>query len=123
MSGPDRWSGGDAYERYVGRWSRQVGPIFVDWLALAAGRRWLDVGCGTGALSATVLARAEPASVIGVDPSADFVEHARASGFSNRAVLRYALRSSLNISDAPLLVFAPAAGDVSGKIVYEPLLQ
>lgn len=77
MSGADRWSGGDAYERYVGRWSRKVAPIFVDWLAVEAGRRWLDVGCGTGALSATVLAQADPESVVGIDPSADFVSHAR----------------------------------------------
>jgi ubiquinone/menaquinone biosynthesis C-methylase UbiE len=77
VSGADRWSGGDAYERYVGRWSRKVAPNFVDWLAAAPGRRWLDVGCGTGALSATVLAQADPASVLGIDPSADFVTHAR----------------------------------------------
>ena len=77
MSAGDRWSGGDAYERYVGRWSRLVAPIFVDWLAIGPGRRWLDVGCGTGALSATVLARAEPASIVGIDPSPDFVTHAR----------------------------------------------
>lgn len=77
MSGTDRWSGADAYERYVGRWSRQVARIFVDWLAVESDRRWLDLGCGTGALTATILERAAPASVLGLDPSADFVEHAR----------------------------------------------
>lgn len=77
MSEADRWSGGDSYERYVGRWSRLVAPIFVDWLAIGPGRHWLDVGCGTGALSATVLDQANPASVVGIDPSADFVAHAR----------------------------------------------
>lgn len=79
MSAGDRWSGGDAYERYVGRWSRLVAPIFVDWLAIGAGRRWLDIGCGTGALSATILARADPMRLVGIDPSADFVAHARES--------------------------------------------
>ena len=77
MTGADRWSGGDAYERWVGRWSRLVARNFVDWLAVAPGRRWLDVGCGTGALSATVLGRADPATIVGIDPSADFLAHAR----------------------------------------------
>ena len=56
----DRWSGGDAYEAYIGRWSRPVAAEFVDWLAIAPGARWVDVGCGTGALSATILERADP---------------------------------------------------------------
>lgn len=85
MSPRDRWTGGDAYEAYIGRWSRPVGAAFVDWLGVAPGKRWLDVGCGTGALSATILARAEPASVVGIDPSADFVEHARAHLVDARA--------------------------------------
>lgn len=49
---------------------------FIDWLGIPPGRRWVDVGCGTGALSATALARTEPAAITGVDPSSDFVAHA-----------------------------------------------
>lgn len=74
---PDRWAQGDAYERYVGRWSRPVAAAFLDWLGLPPGLRWLDVGCGTGALVETVLARCAPQHVIGVDPSAGFVAFAR----------------------------------------------
>ena len=77
MTAPDRWAGGDDYERYVGRWSRPVGAEFVAWLGQPGGRRWLDLGCGTGALTETILATADPASVVGVDPSASFVAHAR----------------------------------------------
>ena len=44
----DVWASGDAYERYVGRWSRLVARDFVDWLDVPAGRSWLDIGCGTG---------------------------------------------------------------------------
>lgn len=73
----DEWSSGERYEPYVGRWSRLVAPEFVDWLALPARLRWLDVGCGTGALSATILDRAEPSRLVGVDRSAGFVEYAR----------------------------------------------
>lgn len=72
------WAVGDAYEAYVGRWSRLVAEAFLLWLDVPAGGRWLDVGCGTGALTATVLAEADPSEVIGVDPSAGFLDAARA---------------------------------------------
>lgn len=74
---PDQWSGGDAYEAYMGRWSRLVARRFVAWLGAPPGRRWLDVGCGTGALSATVLAEADPAEVLGLDASSAYVDRAR----------------------------------------------
>ncbi|HLQ49163.1 MAG TPA: SAM-dependent methyltransferase, partial [Candidatus Dormibacteraeota bacterium] len=64
--GSDRWSSGSAYESYIGRWSRLVAPIFLDWLAIPRGRRWLDAGSGTGALTEAILARGEPSSVVGV---------------------------------------------------------
>ena len=55
---PDSWASGAGYEAYVGRWSRPVAARFVRWLAVPPGRRWLDVGCGTGALTETVLSAA-----------------------------------------------------------------
>jgi len=81
----DLWSSGDAYERYVGRWSRPVAHQFLDWLALPPGLRWLDVGCGTGALTTVILATQAPASVRGIDPSAAFVGFARANVGDPRA--------------------------------------
>jgi SAM-dependent methyltransferase len=75
----DRWSGGDDYEAYVGRWSRVVAPRFIDLLAMPPDARWLDVGCGTGALTRAVLDRADPRSMVGVDPSGDFVDRAVAT--------------------------------------------
>ncbi|HVF05385.1 MAG TPA: methyltransferase domain-containing protein [Frankiaceae bacterium] len=72
------WASGDAYEPYVGRWSRLVAAEFVRWLAVPAGRRWVDVGCGTGALTATILRDAAPASVAGVEPSEAFAAYAAA---------------------------------------------
>lgn len=75
--GQDVWAAGDAYEPYVGRWSRLVAPQFIEWLAVPAGGSWLDVGCGTGALSELILAQAGPAKVRGLDPSAGFVEYAQ----------------------------------------------
>src|SRR5690606_26545686 len=72
------WAAGDLYEPYVGRWSRLVAREFLDWLAVPAAKDWLDVGCGTGALTQTILDRNHPRSLKGVDASAGFVEHAKA---------------------------------------------
>jgi SAM-dependent methyltransferase len=71
------WASGDVYEPYVGRWSRLVARDFVNWLTLPEGGQWLDVGCGTGALSETILAKATPEKVRGIDRSNGFVEFAR----------------------------------------------
>jgi SAM-dependent methyltransferase len=71
------WARGEAYESYVGRWSRLVADRFVPWLEPVAGARWLDVGCGTGALTGTVLAAAAPASVLALDRSRGFLGQAR----------------------------------------------
>lgn len=67
------WESGDAYEPYVGRWSRLVAREFLHWLAIAPSARWLDIGCGTGALSQTILTHAAPALVHGIDPSEGYL--------------------------------------------------
>ena len=74
----DVWAVGEGYERYVGRWSRLVARELLAWLAVPAGREWLDLGCGTGALSRTILLHASPARVTGVDPSEGLLASARA---------------------------------------------
>lgn len=71
------WAQGDAYEPYVGRWSRLVAREFVKWLGVHSAKRWLDVGSGTGALSQTILETASPESVVGIDRSEAFAEYAR----------------------------------------------
>jgi SAM-dependent methyltransferase len=73
----DTWERGDPYERYIGRWSRQVAPKFLAWMNCAHGLRWLDVGCGTGALSAAIVDHASPLSVSGVEPAQGFLKTAR----------------------------------------------
>jgi SAM-dependent methyltransferase len=61
----------------MGRWSRRIGGAFLEWLAAAKGGNWLDVGCGTGALTETIGLCAHPGSVIGCDPAESFVAYAR----------------------------------------------
>jgi trans-aconitate methyltransferase len=82
---PGSWRGAAAYEAYVGRWSRVVSRRFLNWLAVLAGSRWLDVGCGTGALTGEVLRCSSPAVVLGIDPSAPFVGRAAAQVGDRRA--------------------------------------
>src|SRR5689334_15481485 len=88
-----------AYEAYVGRWSRRVAPGFLTWLDVPAHRRWLDVGCGTGALTEAVLAGCEPESVTGVDPSASFIADATARVTDPRATFRVGDARALPLAD------------------------
>ncbi|MBM3359534.1 MAG: class I SAM-dependent methyltransferase [Betaproteobacteria bacterium] len=81
----DTWAAGKLYEPYVGRWSRLVAKNFLAWLEMPPNLDWLDVGCGTGALTDVILRHAKPRSVKGVDPSAGYVEHARAHIIDPRA--------------------------------------
>ena len=81
----DKWSAGEAYEPYVGRWSRPVAAEFLEWLAVPAGARWIDVGCGTGALGETILDRAAPDRVVAIEPSPAFLEFA-ASRLGDRRI-------------------------------------
>lgn len=77
MTDQIRFDDGAAYERYMGTWSQLVGEAFLDWLAPGPGLRWLDVGCGNGAFTETIVERCAPASVDGIDPSDGQLAYAR----------------------------------------------
>lgn len=72
-----RFNDGAAYERMMGKWSQLVGAQFIDWLAVPAQRRWIDVGCGNGAFTEMIVERCAPASVDGIDPSDAQLDFAR----------------------------------------------
>ena len=101
----ERWSGGNEYEAYIGRWSRKVARRFVDRLAIPPGARWLDVGCGTGALTGAILERADPRSVLGVDPSADFVDTAARTQTDPRARFEVADAAVLPVADGTVAAY------------------
>ena len=69
----DVWASGDAYEPYIGRWSQLVAHEFLAWIDVPRGARWLDVGCGTGALTDVIAREAHPAAVQSVDPSPAYI--------------------------------------------------
>lgn len=94
---------GDAYELYMGRWSRLLAPAFVSFAAVKDGERVLDVGTGTGALAAAVEARTKASEIVGVDPSAGFIAYARKR--ANSARLRF------EVGDGQALTYRDASFD------------
>ncbi len=81
-----------------------MAQAFVPWLGVATKRDWLDVGCGTGALSAAVLELGDPATLVGIDPSADFIAAAARQVTDPRA--------SFDVGDARALPMDDSRFDV-----------
>jgi len=100
----DAWQAGDSYDLYMGRWSRRIAPRFLDWLDASGDLDWLEVGCGTGALSAAILAQCAPKSLIAIDQSEGFLGKARANVSDSRAEFR--------VGDAQVLPVDTASRDV-----------
>ena len=71
------WDSGQAYDQYVGRWSRTVAIEFLRWITLSSRLAWADIGCGTGPLASAILTTCEPSLVSGIDSSGAFVSEAR----------------------------------------------
>jgi len=72
----DNWSSGNPYEYFMGRWSKLMAPRFLQWIGFNSGKSWLDLGCGTGALSEAIVRDYKPSLVLCVDPSAEFLSKA-----------------------------------------------
>jgi len=105
MSQPsEMFNDGQAYEKLMGRWSRLVGDQFINWIDVPAVKNWLDVGCGTGAFTEEIIAKCQPASVAGLDPSPEQIEFAK-----TRPSLGVA---NLQVGDATVLPFAADTFDV-----------
>lgn len=102
---PIRFRDGATYERYMGKWSRLAGDVFLDWLAPQAQQRWLDVGCGNGAFTEMLVERCAPAAIHALDPSEQQLAYAR---------VRPALRgTAFSLGDAMAMPYAQAAFDIA----------
>ncbi|HEY7993278.1 MAG TPA: class I SAM-dependent methyltransferase [Candidatus Eremiobacteraceae bacterium] len=105
------WTDAEAYDAYIGRWSRIAAEMFVDWLGVAPRSAWLDVGCGTGALSQAIIARTAPTRVLGIDKSQAFAARAKSLISDDRF--------SVNTGDASRLAMPDGSFDavVSGLML------
>ncbi len=105
MTEPSFFTDGAAYQRMMGRWSQVVGRQFLDWLALPTGLDWLDVGCGNGAFTETLLGYAAPRSVQAIDPSEPQIAFARTRPGAAQA--------KFHVADAQALPFAEHTFDAA----------
>ena len=64
-----RFADGEGYERFMGQWSRAAGCLFLDWLSLPSGLKWLDVGCGTGAFTEIIKESSGASEITAIDPA------------------------------------------------------
>jgi SAM-dependent methyltransferase len=100
-----RYDDGAVYERYMGKWSRLAGEIFLNWLAPLSGLRWIDVGCGSGAFTELLVERCAPAEVQGIDPSEAQLAFARSRPAARVAKFRH--------GDAEMLPFSEDSFDAA----------
>lgn len=115
----DRWSDGAQYERYIGRWSRLVARELLAWIAVPWRSNWLDVGCGTGALTQTILARWQPGALLGVDRSPTYVATAARATDDEAALFAAADAMALPVPEGQ---FDAAVSALVLNFVPEPAL-
>jgi SAM-dependent methyltransferase len=96
----DAWQAGDSYDTYMGRWSRQLAPRFLTWLNPRENLDWLEIGCGTGALSAAILDQCQPKSLLSIDSSAGFLAKAKQSVQSDLVEFRLGNAQALDLQTA-----------------------
>lgn len=87
------------YDLAMGRLSRVAGEIFLDWLSLPGGLRWLDVGCGTGSFTELLLDRTAPGAISAIDPSEGQIAYAKGKPGAGRVDYRQGDAMSLPFSD------------------------
>lgn len=103
VPGTPAFSNADGYERFMGRWSRRLAGPLLEFAEVQDGDHILDVGSGTGSLALTLAARTAHSTIVGIDPAAAFVDHARSRTTDPRV--------RFEIGDAQRLPFGDATFD------------
>lgn len=119
------FSGGEAYERFMGKWSREMAPQLVGFAGVKDGESVLDVGSGTGALSAAIAAVAPSSRITGIDPAAPYVAFAQARHGGDKVTfevgdaqqLRFAERSFDRVLSMLVLNFIPDRGKALNEMI------
>jgi SAM-dependent methyltransferase len=101
----DRWTSGADYDRWMGRWSLLLAHEFLSWLNVPPGLDWLDVCCGSGVVTQTIIESASPRSVRGIDFSPAQINFARQ---------KCALPNvTFEVGDAMAMLFPDASFDIA----------
>ena len=90
----------EAYEVMMGRFSRQLAPLFTQFTGVGDGDVVLDVGCGTGALASMLASMTHAAKIVGIDPSAGFIQAARREITDPRVTIELGDAQNLPYADA-----------------------
>jgi ubiquinone/menaquinone biosynthesis C-methylase UbiE len=93
-----------AYERFIGRWGRAAGAVFLDWVAPPQNAVWLDVGCGTGLFTELIVETQSPATVFGIDQAEAQIAYACRKPIGRQA--------SFRVGDAQALPYRHARFDI-----------
>jgi len=94
------FSEAEAYERFMGRWSRRLAPLFVQFADVRDGDAVLDVGCGTGVLALHVAAEAPSSRITGIEPSAAYSNFARTRAPATKVKFEVGDAQQLRFSDS-----------------------
>jgi len=109
-TGSTMFANAEAYERFMGRWSRLVAPLLVHFTGIPDAGEVLDVGSGTGSLAFSIAKLKVHSHVLGIDPSKEYVEYANSqNSFPDRV--------SFQIDDAQQLRFPDATFQTSVSLL------
>ena len=110
----EHWDDTQGYEMYVGRWSNLISLDFVDWLNSQSNLKWLEIGCGTGALTKALAEKCSPSYLLAIDKSENYLKKAKENvnlnnvHFLNADLNSYALNEEFDhITSGLVLNFVP----------------